>query len=176
VPRTALIVAVPEAEPLVHKWRMRYDNASLGVPTHVTLLFPFVPADQVDEALLGQLEDLFGAQAPVSFSLARVARFPAVAWLGPEPDERLRELTLLIFDRFPHYPPYEGIHEEIIPHLTVAIGNKPIQDEVDAALTPHLPIDVEAREVTLLVEDESGYWQAKHRFRLQGRSVGSHSV
>jgi hypothetical protein len=75
VPRTALIVAVPEAEPLVREWRLRYDNASVGVPAHVTLLFPFIPAEQVDSALLTALEDLFAGQAPVSFSMPRVASF-----------------------------------------------------------------------------------------------------
>src|SRR5215216_5253276 len=53
VPRSALIVAVPEAEPLVGGWRLRYDDASLGVPAHVTLLFPFMPAEELGEALLG---------------------------------------------------------------------------------------------------------------------------
>ena len=55
VPRSALIVAVAEAEPLVGEWRLRYDNALLGIPAHVTLLFPFVPAENVDEALFGEI-------------------------------------------------------------------------------------------------------------------------
>ena len=59
MPRSALIVAVPEVEPLVGDWRSRYDNATLGVPAHVTLLFPFVPAAQLDDVLLGELEALF---------------------------------------------------------------------------------------------------------------------
>jgi len=36
VPRTALIVAVPEAEPVVGEWRERYDSARLGIPAHVS--------------------------------------------------------------------------------------------------------------------------------------------
>ena len=164
MPRSALIVAVPDAEPLVCGWRMRYDNASLGVPAHVTLLFPFVPTEQVDDRLLTELEDLFVDQAPFSFSMTRVARFPDVAWLAPEPDEPFRELTRLIFERYPDYPPYEGVHDEVIPHLTVAVGDQAIQQEVEAALTPRLPIHAEAREVTLLVEDESGRWHAGNRF------------
>ena len=171
MPRTALIIEVPEAEELVRDWRLRYDNAALGVPAHVTLLFPFVPVEHFDRILVDELQRLFAAQRGFEFSLPRVDRFPEVAWLAPEPPEPFKALTELIFDRYPKYPPYEGIHAEVIPHLTVAIGDSTLQDEVEAALTPHLPIDAEAREVTLLVEDESGNWRPGQRFPL-GRGGG----
>ena len=36
---SALIIAVPEAEPLVKAWRERFDySAGVGVPAHITLL------------------------------------------------------------------------------------------------------------------------------------------
>jgi 2'-5' RNA ligase len=171
MPRTALIVVIAEAEPVVGDWRMRYDNASLGVPAHVTLLFPFVPAEEADDAIRAELRELFASQPSFSFSLPRVARFPEVAWLAPEPDEPFRRLTELIFDRYPDYPPYEGIHDEVIPHLTVGVGDQALQDEIDAALTPSLPIEAEAQEVTLLVEDESGQWSIGHRFPLEASSL-----
>ena len=166
MPRSALIVAVPEAEPLVHDWRMRYDNAELGIPAHVTLIFPFVPAEEVGEELVEELRELFAAQPAFSFTLARVARFADVAWLAPDPSDPFRRLTDLIFSRYPDYPPYEGLHEEVLPHLTVAIGDAALQDEVDAALTPHLPIAAHAGEVTLLVEDQAGQWSESERFPL----------
>jgi len=166
VPRSALIVAVPEAEPLVHPWRLRHDNAALGIPAHVTLLVPFVPAEAIDDVLVEELRQLFAAQHAFSYRLARVARFPEVAWLAPEPAEPFRRLSELIFSRYPDYPPYEGIHDDVIPHLTVAVGDAVLQDEVEAALTPHLPISAGADEVTLLVEDESGHWRESERFPL----------
>jgi 2'-5' RNA ligase len=164
MPRTALIVVVPEAEPLVGEWRERYDNASLGIPAHVTLLFPFVPTDLADDALLDELRALFATQYSFSFSLPRVARFPEVAWLAPVPDAPFRRLTELIVSRYPDYPPYEGIHDEVIPHLTVGVGDTALQDEIDAALTPRLPIHAEARQVTLLVEDDEGRWRVGDEF------------
>jgi 2'-5' RNA ligase len=166
VPRTALIVEVPEAEPLVREWRLRYDNASLGVPAHVTLLFPFVAVEHFDDVLLDELRRLFAGEAPFSFSLARVARFPEHAWLAPEPAEPFKRLTALIHERYPDYPPYEGIHAEVIPHLTVAEADRSVQDEVDTALTPHLPIAARAEQVALLVEDAAGLWRVSERFAL----------
>ena len=120
--RSALIVAVPEAEPLVHEWRLRYDNASLGIPAHVTVIFPFVPAQEIGGQLIAELRELFAAQQAFSFTLARVGRFPEVAWLAPEPDEPFRRLTGLLASRYPDYPPYEGIHDDVVPHLTVGHG------------------------------------------------------
>jgi 2'-5' RNA ligase len=166
VPRSALIVVVPEAEPLVHEWRLRYDNADLGIPAHVTLIFPFVPAEEIGEELVDELRKLFAEQPAFEFTLARVARFSDVAWLAPDPSDPFRRLTDLIFSRYPDYPPYEGIHEEVLPHLTVAMGDAALQDEVEAALTPHLPIGSHADEVTLLVEDEADHWSESERFPL----------
>ena len=165
--RTALIVVVPEAEPLVAEWRAKHDwSAQHGVPAHITLLFPFVPAEEVDEQLLGDLRALFASQPAFGFQLPRVARFPEVAWLAPEPDEPFKQLIALIVSRYPDYPPYEGVHEVIIPHLTVAEGGPDLQDEVDAAVTPHLPIQAEARTVMLIVEDASGHWEPGEQFPL----------
>ena len=165
MPRTALIVAVPEAEPLVGDWRAKHDwSAQHGVPAHITLLFPFVPAEEVDEQLLRDLRDLFASQPAFTYRLPRVARFPEVAWLAPEPTEPFKGLIELIVSRYPDYPPYEGIHDDVIPHLTVAEGGPALQDEVDAALTPSLPLEAETREVTLIIEDESGQWTVSRRF------------
>lgn len=166
MPRTALIIEVPEAEPLVREWRLRYDNASIGVPAHVTLLFPFVAAKHFDNVLHDELRRLFAAEPAFSFALTHVARFTDHAWLAPEPSGPFTRLTALIFERYPAYPPYEGIHEDVIPHLTVAGGDASLQDEVDAALTPHLPIAAHAEEVTLIVENEAGHWRPGRRFPL----------
>jgi hypothetical protein len=96
------------------------------------------------------------AEGAFSFELARISRFPEVAWLAPDPDNRFKALTELIASHYPDFPPYEGIHDQVIPHLTVAQGGADLQDRVEADLTRHLPIRAEAREVTLLVEDETG--------------------
>ena len=167
MPRTALIVAVPEAEPLVGEWRAKHDwSAQHGVPAHITLLFPFVPVEHLDEELLDDLRNVFAVQRAFTYRLPRVARFPEVAWLASDPAEPFKELIALIASRYPDYPPYEGIHDEVVPHLTVAEGGSELQDKIEAALTPHLPIEAEAREVILLVEDEAGYWHTGSRFPL----------
>jgi 2'-5' RNA ligase len=172
VRRSALIVEVPEAEPLVGSWRARYDwSAQHGVPAHVTVLFPFVPVERFNDELFAELRSLFASQRSFEFELPRVERFPEVAWLAPDPSEPFSRLTELVFERWPEYPPYEGIHETVIPHLTVAEGDVALQDEVEAALTPHLPIATSADDVRLILEDEAGYWCVGPRFALGARGT-----
>jgi 2'-5' RNA ligase superfamily len=168
VPQTALVILVPESEELVGEWRAKHDwSAQHGVPAHITLLYPFAPTEKVDVPLLSDLRDLFAEQAAFGYRLPRVDRFSDVAWLAPEPAEPFEELIALIVSRYPEYPPYEGAHDVVIPHLTVAEGERELQDEVEAALTPHLPLAAEAREVTLLIEDQSGFWAKRDAFPLR---------
>ena len=68
--RSALILPVPEAEPLLAQWRARWDpNASLGVPAHLTLLFPFLPQTRVTDAEVAKLRDWFSQVPETDFSL-----------------------------------------------------------------------------------------------------------
>ena len=167
MPESALIVEVPEAEPLVGDWRARHDwSAQRGVPAHITVLYPFVPAERFDERLHAELRELFAAHPSFSFSLPRVARFPEVAWLAPDPVEPFKSLIDAVASRYPDHPPYEGVHEEVIPHLTVAEGSTDLQDEVDAALTPSLPIAAQATAVSLFLEDASGWWSRGELYPL----------
>src|SRR5207253_5282871 len=98
--RTAIVVVVPEAQALYDAWRDRWDPAP-GVPAHVTLLFPFRPAELVDDGLLGELRDLFSPAAPFDVEFRRVGRFEEVAWLVPEPSEPFVALTKALVARYP---------------------------------------------------------------------------
>jgi hypothetical protein len=60
--QSVLLVEVPEAEPAVARHRERLDaNALLGIPAHVTVLFPFMPPQMIGPPVLGDLERLFVA-------------------------------------------------------------------------------------------------------------------
>ena len=151
------MIAVPEAEAAVGAIRLAHDwSAARGVPAHVTLLFPFAPPDEADEAAL---RDLFSRFSSFDFTLDRIERFDEGAvWLHPEPSWRFADLTAAIQQRWPRYPPYEGIHDEVIPHLTVS--DEPLQ--LDVAL----PIACRAREVQLIEEQADGQWTTRARFPL----------
>ena len=51
MPQSAFVVLVPEAEPWVKDLRERYDPiAAVGMPAHITVLFPFIPPDLLTDS------------------------------------------------------------------------------------------------------------------------------
>lgn len=168
---TAIVIAFPEAAPVVDEWRERTcaDRPSIGIPPHVTLLFPFVPAEAVEECL-GDLGELIAATRSFAASFRELRRWPEMVYLAPEPPEPFVHLTETIVERWPDHPPYEGIHETVIPHLTVAYGDGALLAEVEADVAPKLPIEAGADEVLLLEELEPEWvrWGERARFALRG--------
>ena len=161
--RSAIVIAVPAAAPLVDDWRRRHTwDGTRGVPAHITLLFPFIPRNELDERILAQLAALFAAEASFDFSLVRTARFSGVLYLAPEPAEPFKRLTERLVTAYPAYPPYEGAFETVVPHLTVAEGDDALLDRIAGELEPHLPIAASAAAASLLVEGDDGRWR-EHR-------------
>jgi len=156
--QTALIVEVPEAEPVVGDLRLQYDSsAAAGVPAHITILFPFVDGADVDE---DGLADLFSHFRAFDFVLDRVERWQeGIVWLHPDPSLPFVDLTAAVEQRWPTHPPYEGMFDEPIPHLTVS--------ETPIDFQPQLPIASRAQSVTLIEQDEStGRWLTRRVFAL----------
>lgn len=157
--RTALVIAVPEAEAAVGPLRERYDAArETGIPAHITLLSPFGDRDD-------GLAELFAGFEPFDFALTEVRHWPDVLYLAPKPAEPFVALTRAIVDRYPEHPPYEGQHDEVIPHLTVA-SHETAPPEVDVELSQALPIAARATHVVQLEEFDPPHWRERQRFRL----------
>jgi len=166
VSETHLILPVPAAEALVGTYRARLDpNAIVGVPAHITLLGPFVDRDELRRQDLTDLADLFAATPSIRFALVRVARFEHALYLEPQPAEPFVALTEALWRRWPDHPPYGGAHREVVPHLTVAVGESAFE-AVRAALEPRLPLSAEAREAWLIVRTQAGSWAVHRRFAL----------
>lgn len=180
---TALIVAVPQAEPAVGRWRARHDeSARYGVPPHVTVLYPFLPYDEVDEHALAAV---VAAVPRFEVEFASCARFGnAVLYLEPAPDEPFRQLTVAVARRWPHAPPYGGQFDDVVPHLTiahtavahsavahstVAHTAEPVSlDAIEADVARWLPIHAAVTEVRLLAFD-GGRWHPRRAFALGER-------
>ncbi|MBO0705756.1 MAG: 2'-5' RNA ligase family protein, partial [Candidatus Dormibacteraeota bacterium] len=117
VEESALLVPVPEAEPLVGRWRERLDrSAAMGVPAHITILYPFVPPGEVHDRLVIDLRSWFGRVAAFDYALTDVRWFGEdVLWLAPAPDTGFRRLIDGIVARYPLYPPYGRPEQEVVP-------------------------------------------------------------
>jgi 2'-5' RNA ligase len=173
--RTGLIVEVPDAEHVVADWREQLDpHAMLGVPAHVTVLFPFAASDRIDEGILTALRQVLPAVEPFEFRLPRTGWFgESVLWLAPEPGAPFRHLTEVLTATFPDYPPFGGQFAEIVPHLTV--GDHGTEQQLSAAerdVQRHLPIHSNAQSVTLMAEQADGRWHRKARLAFGHRHPG----
>ena len=134
----------------------------------MTLLHPFIPAEAIDERCLAELRSLFAASARFDVRFETVRRWPGMLYLAPEPPEPFARLTEAIAERWPDYPPYERIHDEVIPHLTVAYGDDQLLTEVDADVLAKLPIRATVHEAVLLVELVPDVrWETRARFPLK---------
>jgi 2'-5' RNA ligase len=165
---SAVIVAVPEAEPTVGELRLRHTHdAPLGVPAHVTLLYPFVPAAELSREVEGRLARLIAAAPGFEVTFARAACWTELVYLDPDPPEPFLRLTEAIVSEWPEHPPYEGAHDPIVPHLTVAHSdNAAFLRRIAADLEPQLPIEYRVRKAQLYIEGDDGRWREGRSFPL----------
>jgi 2'-5' RNA ligase len=172
VSQTALVIPIPEADARFGELRRRFaPNAALDVPAHVTILFPFMPPELVDDGVRRRLSRLFKRHSPFRCVLNRVGRFPASAYLAPAFPAPFVDLTAAVAREFPDYPPYAGAHDTIVPHLTIATGDPEsagvAEQELRAALDRDGPVSTHCGSVRLL-ESASGPWRPMHDFALVG--------
>lgn len=172
------MIMVPEADPVVGGARQRYDPAAAeGVPAHLSVLYPFLPAERVDTGVLAALRELFAGHEPFEVRFPRFGRFPDLLWLAPEPDGSVRALTASVAARWPEAPPYGGAFGDPAPHLTVA-HRQP--EEVYAAVEKECAdalalLRTRVAEVHLVVFD-GVRWGRRAAFRLGGDGSGANGV
>ena len=169
-PLTALIVEIPEAEPVVGALRSVLDpSAGMGAPAHVTVLFPFLPVEDLDDGVLDRIGAVVGAVPAFPYRFSRTAWFDdRVVWLAPDDDGPFRRLTGRVWAEFPDHPPFEGAFADVVPHLTIGQDRPPdTLLAAERAVRARLPVTGTASEVLLLAQQPGGRWQRRARFPLR---------
>jgi 2'-5' RNA ligase len=169
--RTALVVKAPASDKLVALRQQLARDARVGVPPHITVLFPFVPVAQLDESAMTLLHHALGTIPRFDFALTRTGWFgDNVLWLAPDDPSPFVELTAAVHRAFPDYPPYGGLHDGSVPHATVAdSGPSELLTHAEREIRDTLPLRGRAAEVTLLTEGADGLWRESHRVPLRDR-------
>lgn len=159
--QSGIVAVVLPAEPVVGHWRARFDaSAASGFPAHVTALFPFLPGPILSNAVMARLAAVCAAAPPRDLLFRRCARFPGVLYLEPEPATGLAALTQRIHMEWPEVPPYGGVHEDVVPHLTAAHGvDEAMMDEIEADILRRLPFNARVTEAALFVFDGTRWRQ-----------------
>lgn len=174
--RSALVVVAAEAEPVVGEWRLRYQPEAVehGLPAHLTILFPFVPATEIDDGLLAKLYRLYAPVQPFAYQLASVESFLDAAWLAPVPAGPFHALVDRARQAFPALPPYGDPEHVVVPHCTVGTDSdreavEAMVRELRESLGPRLPIRCRATGLVLLAERADGTWARQDAIPFDGR-------
>ncbi len=172
-PETGLVFLVPEAEDVTALIRRRHDpSAALGMPAHITVLYPFLLPSDIDDDVLGELRRCLVEFSAFRFSLGELRQFTGnVLYLAPDPAKPFEELTSAICSCFPQTPPYGRKHRDIVPHLTLGMFSSAAELEgaarafqEEAAMK--VPIRAKAARVSLMSTSPGG-WRVADSFDLR---------
>ena len=162
---TALLIPVPEAEPLVSALRREHDpSAAAGVPAHVTVIVPFLGPAELDDDVTVELDKVLAEFPTFPFRLAAVGWFGrSVLYLAPDPALPFVDLTERVAQTF-GTAPYSGEFDDIVPHLTVAHASDGVElSSIESRLATGLPVECRAEEVWLM-ESDAQTWRRRQRF------------
>ena len=105
---------------------------------------------------------MFGTLQPFELEFRSAGQFERTLFLMPSPVDEIVALIDTLVRRWPEHPPYGGIHDTIVPHLTVADDEDSARfDDVTAILTPGLPLVTTIDEAWLIESDEHGFWYCR---------------
>jgi hypothetical protein len=167
-PESAVLVRVSLPLGLARIREEWHPAVALGIPAHVTLLYPFVPRRWLTPRHRAALVDVLAGQRAFDVRFVAAHRWPgAIVYLAPDPADVFRALTERIAARWPEHPPYRGVLTEVIPHLTLVANEGAPLDAVRAAAELRLPFAARVRAVEVLAEGDDGRWRRKWRLALR---------
>ena len=94
---------------MVGRLRARFDpSAKVGLAAHITVLYPFVPPDQISKAVIARVSNVAQEHSPFAYSLNSIDRFANTLYLRPHPAEPFIDLVKGLVHHFPAYLPMEA--------------------------------------------------------------------
>ena len=162
--RSSIDIQLGELTELLGRWREgTVEVSALGVPPHITLLYPWRNAPLANSDLQ-QLEKVLATFEPFGL-FDRVGTFGGgVVHLALKNERVPREMIKALFTAFPDTPPYSGAFSDPSPHLTVAKCSpenlSSLGDEIAEALS--LPVTFQVDKIVVMEEREDGRWFNRH--------------
>ena len=164
---TAIVVPFHDGPAVVtaHRRALTSDGAD-RMPAHVTLIYPFVDDADLADDEFRRLHGVLAAFAPFDVTFATFARFdgqPPGLYLEPEPAGPFFAMIAALAEEFPAFPPFGGVHETVIPHLTLGYTEdaKTLR-AVEADVGRHLPVRARVDEVAVMEHGADGWRPREH--------------
>ncbi|GAA5176070.1 2'-5' RNA ligase family protein [Pseudonocardia eucalypti] len=166
--RTALVIPVPEADPALAAVGTRYPRlARPGLPAHLTVLYPWLPAAYVDDRARRSCAALAATAEPAEAEFREIGVHPGMVFLRPADPGPVDRLIAGARTRWPELPPYGGKYPDSPAHVSLALGGMS-PEEVDGVrdlVGPMLPITSRLAELWLVALGPDG-WLATDRWPL----------
>lgn len=166
--QTAVILPVPAADDVLAAVASQHPAAVRpGVPAHVSLLYPFLPAPAIDATVTAWLKRFAASWPSVTITLSEVRQRPGFVYL-PCP-----ELLPLVEDArsaWPDLRPYGGrFGASPEPHLTVSMLDGG-EGNIATLVAGMLPVRTVLNEVWLVAFDGLA-WKATSTHSLTGNAL-----
>ena len=170
------VVAVPpdEAYESIQVVRRRHDRKIERWMPHFTLLHPFRPQDQFDDAA-SLLTEACAGQAPIEITLSEVGFFDHggdrhTMWLAAEPPDPLVKLQASLQERFPDCDEASGFEGGYSPHMTVgqARGRPELEQRLNEVQSEWKPLRFTLKEIALITRTEVTPFQVDPTIPLGG--------
>ena len=157
---TSIVATCPAAEQIVGPWRLELDpSARHGLPAHITLLAPFVPAQEIRESDYAAVGDVWAEHAPLDPVLTHVEQLPGAIALRPDPQTE-RALAQVTNALLRHWPQLRGTVRTGFSrphHLTVACReDEALRAAIASDLAQYLPLSAPLEPATVVVAAASG--------------------
>ncbi len=169
--KSLLLMPIFDFPPALWRLCRLYRNDLNLVPPHVTVAFPFLPLGEVTGEVVARLRSYFASVPAFDYDLSTLRWFgDEVCYLHPTQAERFRDLTLALQRDYPHFLPYDGQFEEVVPHVTLSAHGTPGERHVVARYAPDfLPLKASARYAWLMTNARGqDRWEVAEIFELGG--------
>jgi len=163
-----VIVRATLPAPLERLRRRSVEDANVGMPAHLTLLYPFVEPMALEPSIRERLASIARSHAPIDYRLVGRAAWPDTTYIAIDPADPFRALQADLAAGFTAYPIYgRAAGFEFVPHLTIAEGAA--IDDLSVVRSPawdSLPATGRAEGIEVIAEDRGGRWRLRWRIRL----------
>ena len=147
------------------------EDATDGLPAHLTMLYPFVAPERLTRSVRSAIDDVSLRHEPFSYTLSGRAIWPDTAYVAVDPVAPFIALQADLAAAFPAFPIY-GTEAtfDFVPHVTIAEGRS-IDDAatLESPAWASLPRAARASALEVIAKVGSAPWRTVWRIGLGGQ-------
>jgi 2'-5' RNA ligase len=169
-PHSAVIIRTSLPARLERLRRACVGDAAVGVPAHLTLLYPFVAPDALASGVRADLARVATHHSPFEYTLVGPASWPDTLYVRVRPEARFVALQRDLQAAFPDYPIYgRDATFRFVPHVTVAEGEALERADLDRLPAwSALPRTRTVLALEVIARGDDGRWRLVWRVPLGG--------